>query len=207
MTKIILLHTSDAHVPTFKALQDRLAPNANLVQVVRKDWLKQAQKHGLSDTLRHDIAATVKAAEGAVICTCTTIGAAAVAAGAIRVDAPMMDQAARIGGHVLLVYALKSTETTSTELLKAAFQAQGKDADIRALFCGELWPLFEAGEHEAFAASIAAAVRHALTEEPAACVVLAQASMAPAATPLSNLDIPVLTSPESALQAALDPKP
>lgn len=204
MTKITLLHTSDAHVPTFKALQDRLAPEAILVQIVRKDWLKQAQKHGVRDKLRRDVAATVDAAEGTVICTCTTIGAAAAKAGAIRVDAPMMDQAARIGGPVLMVYALKSTETPSTELLEAAFHAQGKDAEIRALFCGEFWPLFEAGEHEAFAACIAGAVRHALTEEPAACVALAQASMAGAAVLLSALDIPVLTSPEQAMLTVLN---
>ena len=207
MTKITLLHTSDAQVPTFKALQDRLAPDATLVQIVRKDWLKQAQKHGLRDNLRRDISATVEAAEGTVICTCTTIGPAAVEAGAIRVDAPMMEHAARIGGPVLLVYALKSTETPSTELLEAAFHAQGKDADIRALYCGEFWPLFEAGEHEAFTACIAGAVRHALTEEPAGCVVLAQASMAGAAVLLSVQDTPVLASPEQAIRSALGQTP
>lgn len=210
MTKITLIHTSPVHVPVFKALHAQLAPNDDLTQIVREDWLTQAQKTGVLPSLEQEIASTIEAAQGSaalgkaeqrtVICTCTTIGAAAAKAGAIRIDAPMMEEAAKIGGPVLLVYALQSTATASTELLKAAFRDMGKDAIIHPLFLGEFWPLFETGEHQAFAACIAGAVRHALRDTRAACVVLAQASMASSATLLDDLATPVLTSPEFALR-------
>ncbi|SHJ48610.1 hypothetical protein SAMN05444000_10982 [Shimia gijangensis] len=206
MTTITLLHTSDAHVPTFQALQTRLAPDCTLVQIVRSDWLAQAQHHGLSDPLRQEIADIVKEARGTVICTCTTIGPAAVDAGAIRVDAPMMERAAITGGTVLLAYALESTKDTSTELLKSALAAQGQDQDIRHLFCGTLWPLFTAGEFAAFVNGIAKAVERAILENDVDCVVLAQASMADAAPLLSHLNVPVFASPESAMLFALERK-
>lgn len=203
MTTITLLHTSDAHVPTFKALQARLAPESTLQQIVRSDWLERARNHGLNTALRAEISETVEAAEGTVLCTCTTIGTAATDAGAIRIDAPMMTEAAKIGGSMILAYALESTRDTSTELLRGALLAEGRDVNIRQVFCGQAWPLFEAGKPEAFAASIAQSVRDEIAQNPATCIVLAQASMAGAAAHLSELGVPVLTSPESAMRYAL----
>lgn len=198
-----LLHTSPAHIPTFKVLADRIAPGVELTQIVREDWLKQARKHGLRQSLRDEIAETVANARGRVICTCTTIGPAAEAAGAIRIDAPMMAEAARIGGPILLVYALESTAEPSLAMLEAALEKVGTPQVVRPLFLGEFWPLFEAGETEAFAACIAGGILHAVETTEIACVVIAQASMAGAAPLVADLGVPALTSPELALRAAI----
>lgn len=203
MTTITLIHTSHAHEASFKALANRIAPDATLVQITREDWLKQARKHGLRQGLINDISDTVRATKGTVICTCTTIGEIAEAAGAIRIDTPMMTEAARIGGPILLVYALESTAQASMAALEAALATAETPAEVTPLFLGEFWPLFEAGQFEAFAACMAGGVRDAIGQRPFACVVLAQASMAPAGILLSDLGIPVLTSPESALRAAI----
>lgn len=203
MTTITLIHTSDAHVPTFKALAERIAPQADLVQLVREDWLRSAQKHGLRTGLRDEIATAINAAEGTVICTCTTIGEAATQAGAIRIDAPMMAEAAAIGGPVLLVYALDSTAQPSLQALEAALAAANTPAEVAPLNLSEFWPLFEAGQFQAFAACMAGGVRDALEQRDFACVILAQASMAQAAPLLADLKTPVLTSPEAALRAAI----
>jgi hypothetical protein len=96
---ITLLHTAQVHADTFDALRDRIAPDTRLVHLVRPDFLKRAQG-GIDAALAGDIGAEVRAVSGPVLCTCTTIGAVAAAAGAIRIDAPMMQAAAQTGGRV-----------------------------------------------------------------------------------------------------------
>ncbi|MEQ9694466.1 hypothetical protein [Shimia sp. SDUM112013] len=203
MTTITLIHTSQAHVQSFKALASRIAGDAEIVQIVREDWLTRARKHGLRQSLRKEIAETVEKAQGTVICTCTTIADAATEAGALRIDGPMMEKAAVIGGPILLVYALESTRDTSLETLDIALKKAGTPADVTLLDLSQFWPLFEAAEYEAFAACMAGGVRDALEQRPFGCVVLAQASMASATALLADIAPPVLSSPETALRAAL----
>lgn len=203
MPEIALLHTSPVHVATFEALRDQIAPELILTQIVREDLLENARTQGITQTLIDDVCTTIHSTHAPVICTCTTLGEIAETAGAIRIDRPMMQQAAQASGPILLVYALASTADTSRALLQAALDAVENPAEIRTLDLGEFWPLFEAAEHTAFAACIAGAVRAYVAQNDTRCVVLAQASMATAARNLSDLGIPVLTSPESALRAVI----
>lgn len=200
---ITLLHTAEVHRATFDALRDRLAPDVELVHHVRTDWLERARKHGIRQGLIDEITEAVGATQGPVICTCTTLGEVAGTLGAIRIDAPMMQKAAATGGPILMVYALEITYQPSLSLLEAALQDAGTPTEVLPLFIGQFWPLFEAGQTQAFIACVAGAVRDAVAHNKVGCVVLAQASMAAAAPMLADLELPVLTSPESALRAAL----
>ncbi|GAA6203108.1 hypothetical protein [Aquicoccus sp. SU-CL01552] len=199
MTDLTLLHTAQVHRATFDALAARIAPGARLCHVVRPDWLTRAQ-NGIGADLADEIRETITAAPGPVLCSCTTLGPVAGAAGAVRIDAPMMAQAAQTGGPVLLAYCLDSTRVASRDLLAEALDAGTK---FRLLDLTELWPLFERGEGERFARAIAGRVAAALADAPdTGCVVLAQASMAGAAAHITA-HVPVLSSPETALRAAL----
>jgi len=201
---LTLLHTAEVHRTTFDKLRDRIAPGAEIAHVVRPKWLARGQK-GISPELSDAIAETVGAAPGPVICTCTTIGPAAEAAGAIRVDWPMMIAAARCGGPVLMAYALNSTWAPSLALLERALQTEGRKETVHPLPLTQYWPLFEAGEAEAFDAVIAGEIRQVVQSgRDIGCVVLAQVSMAGAAPLLADLGVPVLASPELALRAGLD---
>ncbi|MEQ8898417.1 MAG: hypothetical protein RID23_15125 [Roseovarius sp.] len=201
---LTLLHTAGAHCARFEALRDRIAPRAELRQEVREDWLARAQG-GVSAELEAEIAGAVAGAEGVVICTCTTIGPAAERAGAIRVDWPMMREAARVGGPVLLAYGLESTWAPSLALLERALAAEGCEAVVHPMPLMRFWPLFEAGEAEAFAAVVAGEVRQVIESgREIGCVVLAQVSMAGAAELLADVGVPVLASPELALKAGLE---
>ncbi len=197
---LTLLHTAEFHVPAFDALRASIAPGAAMQQQVRTDWLARA-KSGGDATLAAEITDTVRRAHGPVICTCTTIGDLAEAAGAQRIDRPMMARAADIGGPVLMAYCLHSTEETSLGALRGAFDAEGKPADITPLFLGQYWPFFEAGEVDEFHAMLGAAIGAVAEDTAPSCIVLAQASMAGAAEKLTRLGIPVLSSPELALRA------
>jgi hypothetical protein len=199
--RLTLLHTAQVHCATFDALRDRIAPGVEINHVVRRDFLERAQD-GISPELSTEIAKVIAAASDTVICTCTTIGPTAAAAGAIRVDQPMMQAAADAGGPVVMAYCLDSTLKPSLELLTSAMQTAGNRSEIILLHLLDLWPLFEAGNGDAFAHAIADAIRRA--NIPAkATIVLAQASMTGAAALLADLGVPVLSSPELAFCSAL----
>jgi hypothetical protein len=77
----------------------------------------------------------------------------------------------------------------------------GPHAQIETVLMADLWPNFQAGERELYWQGIAERLR-----ERAAgfdCIVLAQASMAGAADLLSDLPVPVLSSPRIGIEAAI----
>jgi len=197
---LTLLHTSPLHVATFTALRDRIARGAPLRQEVRADWLAEARTAGVRPSLAARIAALVKMAPGRVICTCTTLGPAAEAAGAMRVDRPMMQAAADHGGRIVMAYARESTARPSLDLLA---EYLGPGSSVRPYDLSEHWPLFEAGETAAFQDAVATAIRDEVRTHGGDCVVLSQVSMAAAAKGLKKLGVPVLTSPEMALRTGL----
>jgi hypothetical protein len=199
---LTLLHTSPVHVATFDALGARIAPGAVLRQIVREDLLARARAEGITPALNAEVVALIAAQGGPVLCTCTTLGEAAEAAGALRIDRPVMRAAAETGGRVMMAFCLASTEAPSRELLEAEMAQAGNSAGLEPLFLGEAWPLFEAGDGAGFARAIAGAVRGAM-HPGIGVVVLAQASMAGVADLLGDLDVPVLASPELALRAGL----
>jgi hypothetical protein len=81
-------------------------------------------------------------------------------------------------------------------------KAQPKDALISD---GTNIALFEAREAVAFTTVVAGEIRQAaMTLPKLSCVMLAQASMTPAAERLTDLRVPVPASPELALRAALE---
>lgn len=195
---LTLLHTSPVHVARFDALRDRIAPGATLHHEVREDLLERARAEGVTPAIAGEVARAVEGRRA--LCTCSTLGQAAEAAGTIRIDRPAMRVAAQGGGPVLLVYCLESTEGPSRALLAEEVRAAGNEAPIEALFVPGAWPLFEAGDEAAFWRTIERAVRAA---GPPGAVILTQASMDGAAALLEDLGRPVLATPEMALRAAL----
>ena len=198
---LTLFHTAQSHVARFETLRDRLAPGVSLTQHVRADWLARARE-GMLPELLAEISATIGETTGRRLCTCTTIGNVAEAAGALRIDRPMMATAAQIGGNIALAYCLESTVDGSTALLRDAIGETG--ATITPVFVPQAWPHFERDDHAAFADTIASAIREHISHAPGTTVVaLAQASMDVAAPTLSDLPIPVLTTPQAAFLAAI----
>ena len=197
------IHTADVHRATFDGLRDRISPRTPLVHLVHEDWLARAQ-HGIDGALIEDVQAAIRTAAGPVICTCTTLGEVAEAAGAIRIDRPMMRRAAENFGDILLVYCLKSTEAQSQMLLQEEMDKAGNPHSIVPLYLGQHWDLFAEGRPHAFARALATDIRAALTQQSGIrSVVLAQASMAGAAMLLSDLPALVLASPVLALKEGL----
>lgn len=212
MTRIAFLHTADVHVETFGRLLKDLAPDVSQSHIVRVEWLAAAQRTGLTDDLRARVRELLRdqAAEAdAVLCTCSTLGPAvdelrASQRNIVRIDRPMMERASGHAGTVIVAYCLDSTLEPTLALLRAIFQERSRDGAVVPVSCAEAWPCFERGDMDGFAEEISHRVRQALGDEAdAACVVLAQASMAAAEPLLADLGLPVYSSPKLALQAVL----
>ena len=182
--RLTLLHTSPVHVATFDALAAEAGIEVD--HVVREDLLADARTLGPQSVA--DRVAAALAGHDVVLCTCSTIGAVAEAHGALRVDPPRADDAARLRSRVVVLAALESTIEPTLALL----DEEGV-TDVEAHVVEGAWARFEAGDVSGYLALIGAEVaRHDGT------VVLAQASMAPAADRES-----VLASPRLGFAAAL----
>lgn len=209
---LAFLHTSAVHVARFQALLNELAPGLKVRHEVAAHLLDEARHRGCVDAeLASRVAQAMgkAAATGArvVICTCSTIGAAAVRSGtpgnfvAMRLDEAMMKRAVERGPRVLVVAALADTMLPTMALLEQV--ARGQQADVRAtpLLVDEAWPAFMAGDMNTYLTLLATAIRqHAADID---VVVLAQASMAPVADLLADLKVDVLSSPVLGVKAAI----
>ncbi len=214
---LCFLHTDEVHIPVFTALVEAQAAEQNItVNVrhdVRDDLLARAQEQGMSESLATDVTAAMHTAadSGArvVVCTCSTIGGVAEAASAdnsaflsARIDRAMADVAVGLGGQLLVVAALESTLDSTRRLIEGSAANARIDVAIDMHVVPDAWQHFMAGEITTYCERVATDIRTLHTGYSG--VVLAQASMAPAATLCSDLPVPVLSSPALGVNNALN---
>ena len=215
VTAIGFLHTAESHVETFGALVEDVEPSRGHVHAVRCDLLERARQYGVDDqALAVELRAAVQdlAARDArfVICTCSTIGgvfeqsAGGLGVDVLRVDRPMVERAVRIGSRIGVLSALESTLAPTRSLLYEEALAAGKEITVVEVPCFEAWGLFENGDIVGYQRDVAKHIDQ--LEAAIDVVILAQASMAAAAA-LVKSDRVVLSSPRSAIEAALNGHP
>lgn len=207
MKKISFLHTAEVHVHTFTELTKNY--NVKVEHTVMPELLSRAQQFGLEDVRAETLATLAQLSNAdAVVCTCSTLGPIADQIGqtnpnVLRIDRPLMQAALESAPNIAVAICLKSTEVATLKLL----QDCADEADIKTtpqlILCADAWRFFEAGNMPAFAQSIADQINQELNPN-AGCVILAQASMRVAAPLLQKLNIPILSSPKLAVDAALE---
>ncbi|MEW1816263.1 arylsulfatase [Streptomyces diastaticus] len=183
---LTLLHTSPVHIPVFDALRDRHRPGLPMRHVVEPELLDRARREGPA-AVAAEIAGVVRRAAadgaGAVLCTCSTLGAVAETVAApvpvLRVDRPMAEAAADHAGdgRITVVAALAATLGPTADLVAEVARRAGHRPRLTTLLVPGAWDLFEAGDTAGYHRAVAGAVA-GLTGTDA--VVLAQASMEPA---------------------------
>ncbi|MEO9874442.1 MAG: hypothetical protein ABJM26_05965 [Anderseniella sp.] len=208
---ISFLHTSPVHVATFDALLDELAPGMPRRHRVEEGWLEAARDQGVSIDLSETITTAMRdLADGGVgVCTCSTIGGVAEAAGTdnaptIRIDRALMQAALSHGASPLVAMCLESTKAPTLDLLTDVACVQGCEISPIVVMCLPAWRHFEAGDMDAYALSISDTIKAALTSDSPDCIVLAQGSMAIAEPLLADTGLPVLSSPRLGVLRALD---
>ncbi|HZN15991.1 MAG TPA: aspartate/glutamate racemase family protein [Acidimicrobiales bacterium] len=210
MPRIGFLHTADVHVATFTSLLGVADPGATGTHVVDDTLLADARRDGgVGDELRERILRRLReaaAGNDAVLCTCSSVSGTAEALGAdvgvpvVRIDRPLARVAVAAGGIVAVVAAVESTLAPTRELLLEEAALQKVRVTLIERPCPEAWRHFEAGDMEAYLDAIAQHVD--AVADSAEVVVLAQASMAGAAT-RCRTSTPVLSSPVLGVEAVL----
>jgi hypothetical protein len=209
---IAFLHTSPVHVETFDRLVKASDPTLQIEHVVAEGLLAEAQRVGADDPAlvrRVQDAMVDAAANGAaiVVCTCSTIGGSAertpthAGFAVARIDRAMADRAVQLGPRILIVAALESTLGPTSKLLRESAATLQVEVESKQLLVPGAWSHFLLGDRAAYLEAVATAV-HA-TSIDANVVVLAQASMAPAAELLGSLGIEVLASPKLGVNSAI----
>ncbi|MFE4665017.1 aspartate/glutamate racemase family protein [Streptomyces sp. NPDC056716] len=202
---LALLHTSPIHVPVFDALRDEDHPGLVLRHLVDEDLLDRARREGpdaVTGEVRAVVARAVADGARAVLCTCSTIGGAAEAFAApvpvLRVDRPMAAAAVAAGPRITVLATVESTLGPTAALIDEERRRAGRPGSLDVRLVEGAWECFGAGDPVGSARLVAAAA-DAVTD--ADVIVLAQASMAPAAR-LTTTNVPVLSSPRPGLSAA-----
>jgi hypothetical protein len=206
--KVGFLHTAEVHVATFDALSRRHLPSASTVHRVDPEALELARQDGAAERVRAVVAAHLAelrdAGCGIVLCTCSTLGEIAEnlsgdGLAVVRIDRPMLRRAVTLGPRIGVLVALTSTIEPTTRVLAEEAADAETDITVEVSVVEGAWDAFLAGDAEAYHSSIAQAAR--VLAGRCDVVVLAQASMEPAAALMTGLKTTVLTSPRSAVEA------
>ncbi len=208
---LAFLHTARAHIDTFSGLIAELAPRLSVNHIVDKSLLHDALQAGeIGPELVQRIETRMReaASTGAhvVVCTCSTIGSIAENVNsdncvAMRIDRAMADAAVNSGKNILLAATIESALAPTHTLLKSSAKKAGTSIRIRELLINDAWESFQSGDTTTYIDRIIKRVRS--NSIGMGCVVLAQASMAPAADQCFDLGIPVFSSPRLGVKRAL----
>ena len=187
---LVFLHTASVHIETFSRLAEAWLPGVRIQHLVNEQLLADAQDHDyLPAELVERIQAAVREAgktASAVCCTCSTIGDAAeqtfsdcTGKYSIRIDRAMADQAVREAKRIKVLAALESTIGPTEQLLYSSAHRLGRRVELDTDVVEGAWDAFQSGNLERYHRVIA----QYLAKLDGACelIVLAQASMAPAA--------------------------
>jgi hypothetical protein len=208
---LAFLHTAPANVDMFRNLVSHADPSIPTEHELVERIMQEAARLGrITDEMRQDTQTAIDglAARGAamVVCTCSTIGGIAEALSAdalpvMRIDRPMAETAVLSGRRIILAATLASTVAPTMGLVQKVAGEHRREIDCVECLCADAWPFFQRGDVAGYAQAIADTVADLATPED--IIVLAQASMAPAAAVLAQRSLTALASPELGVQTAV----
>jgi Asp/Glu/hydantoin racemase len=211
--KLGLIHTSATLVPIFQELMDRFLAGRDIkvFHISDDSLIKNTIERGVltPDTSRRVVNYVVSAEEAGadfILVTCSSIGPAVETAATLvnvpvlRVDQPMADKAVQMGTKVGVVATLSTTLEPTSDLVRRRAILAGKEIELTSRLCEGAFDALMGGKPELHDESVAFALKE--LSQQVDVILLAQASMARVATQLSAEDkrVPILTSPELAMQ-------
>ncbi|HEX7776490.1 MAG TPA: aspartate/glutamate racemase family protein [Parvibaculum sp.] len=208
---IAFLHTASIHVETFNALGREIAPELKLAHAVREDLLSAAEKAGfvtpaLDMKTQEALFALAEGGARVVVCTCSTLGASAEALSeemdipVLRIDRAMADLAVETGRVIGVAACIPATVPNTQTLIRSSAARAGREVEVRSFVFDDVWTAFREGRLTDYYEGIAARLEAAA--QGVDVLVLAQASMAPAAALCGALSAPILSSPRIGFEAA-----
>ena len=118
----------------------------------------------------------------------------------LKQDQPMAEEAVKIGQRIGVVATAKTTIGPTSRLIESIAKQKRKEVDIIVKACKGAFELISRGDKKGHNDIVRRAVIE--LEEEADVIVLAQGSMAEMLSELSDVKIPILTSPRSGVLRA-----
>ena len=210
MKKIVMIHTSPVSLNDLKALVKKYMPDVELVNIIDDSLLEEVKKNnGPTPQIISRMNMYVQVANSLhpdlIFNQCSSVGEAFDVAkkSTLKIDEPMAKKAVELGNKIGVIATVKSTMLPSCNLIKRKAVEANKDVEvIEYLVDGALDILMKEKNVEKHNQLVLSKIE----EASKACdvIVLAQGSMTAILPYIKNVDKPVLTSPELAIQTAKD---
>jgi Asp/Glu/hydantoin racemase len=215
--KLGLIHTSATLVPIFQELVDRFlaGKDVKVFHISDDSLIKNTIERGVltADTASrvvNYVASAEEAGADFILVTCSSIGPAVETAATLvnvpvlRVDQPMADKAVQMGAKIGVVATLSTTLEPTSDLVRRRAVLAEKEIELTSRLCEGAFDALISGKPELHDESVASALKE--LSQRVDVILLAQASMARVANQLSDKDkkVPILTSPELAMQYLAD---
>jgi len=212
-TKLALIHTSPSLTPMFQALCAAWLPGVEVFHMVDESLIRNTVAAGYLETATtrrviSQIDSAGRAGANAVLVTCSSIGEAVTTAAGlfdfpvIRVDDAMAEKAVNMGNRIGVLATLRTTLEPTRTLVHRMAQAMapGRQITVVDMLCDGAFDAVMTGDGPTHDAIVRAALLNLMTQVDV--VVLAQASMARVLATMepTSLIVPVLSSPELAVQ-------
>ena len=210
---LAFIHTSHVLIPTFTALARRELPQVKTFHMVDESLIQNTIAAGyLTRQTTHRLVQMIgsahEAGAGAVMVTCSSIGAAIPVARAVydflilRIDEAMAEQAVQTAARIGVIATLKTTLDPTVSLLRATAVERHRPIEVIENLCAGAFEKVIAGDTDTHDRMVSEALIQLGTQVDA--VVLAQASMARVVEKLSPgaLNVPAFSSPELAIRQA-----
>jgi len=216
-TKLALIHTSPSLTPMFQSLCATWLPGVEVFHMVDESLIRNTVAAGRLEkvTIRRVISqidSAGLAGADAVLVTCSSIGEAVTTAEGlfdfpvIRVDDAMAQKAVGMGNRIGVLATLRTTLEPTTALVHrmADTVAAGRQITVIDMLCEGAFDAVMSGDGPTHDTIVRAALTQLMAQVDV--VVLAQASMARVLATMdpASLTVPVLSSPELAIQRVAD---
>ena len=211
---LALLHTTPVTIPELSARAADSAPSVRLINLLNDSLLSDVMAAGevtpaVRARLRHYLVAAQDAGAGAVMTCCSSVGQAVedlateVSLPVLRIDAPMAERASELGKRVGVLATVATTLSPTADLIERLARQGGRPVQVTRRLVDGAYAARLAGNGEEHDRLVLTALQALLGQVDV--IVLAQASMARLLPTLGDTGgIPVLSSPESGLAAALE---
>lgn len=206
--KLTIIHTTKATLEPLEALVHRLLPGTELTHMLDDSMLRDMVAGHHTDDVRQRWLAYARIARDCqadvILSACSTVGEVAEEANemldipVLRIDSAMAKAAVHTGGTIAVLATLPTTLEPTRRLIERTAAAQGVTCQIIPVLIDGAYDALMAGNPKLHDSKITKAIGDSL--EHSDTVVLAQASMARAATGFSSEALArILTSPQSGI--------
>lgn len=213
MKTVVVVHTGPATVQPIKQQFQQILPDVRVVNIMDDSLLNDVMTAGhLTEAVTGRIFSYMQLGQqmGAValLNACSSVGEAASAARPaisiplIKIDDVMAERAVATGSRIGVVATVKTTLEPTVRLIRAKAAAAGKSIDVtEALAEGAFQALLD-GKSEVHDEIVRRTIES--LEDKVDVIVLAQVSMARLVPALAGMKVPVLSSPQSGVEAVRD---